>query len=311
MIRKIDSKILSRDRLETFLREVQKNKKRVCLCSGVFDLIDSVQILKLQEFKKNSDCLVVGVRSDYGVSLFEDRGVLNNESDRANVLAAVGFIDAVYVFDENSIQESLTFLDSIAAFEVIPNKIHSSVSAFINKYNKLSSKYAEPAPILFLDRDGTIIEHVEYVHEPQKVKIIPGVIQAIKRFQDAGYRVAIVTNQPGINLGYFRKEDLFSVNKVILDECKKEGVIISKIYYSPSASFEDSPWRKPKPGMIKQGLKDLNGIREKSVMVGDSDIDIEAGRKAKLGRLVLISKNPTGSDGFEVSKSLAEISPRV
>lgn len=305
MKRQIASKIYSREDLISIVKKLKTKNKKIGLSSGVFDLVNASIIEKFSKFKTQCDFLVVAIRSDYGAILYEDNSALLNESDRSEVIGSLSCVDAVVIFNEASAQELIKEMQVDLIFELEPNEIDPSVMSFINKQRAKLLSFDSPAPILFLDRDGTIIEHVEYVHEPEKVKIIPGAITAIKRFQDEGFRIAIVTNQPGINLGYFTKEDLYQVNKVIIDACKKEGVVISRIYYSPSASFEVSEWRKPRPGMIEQGLKDLRGIREKSVMVGDSEIDIEAGKNANLGRVVLISMEPKNFEGVEVCESLS------
>ena len=77
---------------------------------------------------------------------------------------------------------------------------------------------------VFLDRDGTIIEEKEYLSDPDQVVLFPGAAQALKRLQDAGFKLVIVTNQSGIGRGYYTLEDMHRVNTRLVTELERYGV---------------------------------------------------------------------------------------
>ena len=66
--------------------------------------------------------------------------------------------------------------------------------------------------VIFLDRDGTMNEEVHYLHRPEDLKLLPGVTQAVRRFNGAGYRVVVVTNQAGVARGYYTEEDVINLH---------------------------------------------------------------------------------------------------
>ncbi len=139
---------------------------------------------------------------------------------------------------------------------------------------------AKVSPAVFLDRDGTISEEVEYLHEPEKFKFLPNAARGIKKMQDMGYKIVIVTNQGGIGLGYFSKEDFYRVNRKMLKGFSSADVTISKIYFCPHSKSEGCNCRKPNIALINRACSDLNLDVSRSFMIGDKTSDIEAGKRA-------------------------------
>src|SRR2546426_2642552 len=88
---------------------------------------------------------------------------------------------------------------------------------------------------VFLDRDGTIVEEKDYLSGPDQVMILPGAAEALKRLQNGGFKLFIVTNQSGIGRGYYTMEDMHRVNARLLEELGRHGVRIEKIYFAPEA----------------------------------------------------------------------------
>jgi D-glycero-D-manno-heptose 1,7-bisphosphate phosphatase len=105
--------------------------------------------------------------------------------------------------------------------------------------------------------------------------------------RDMGYRIVIVTNQAGIGLGYFTKEDFYSVNKKMLQEFSKEDIVINKIYFCPHSKDEKCLCRKPETGLIMRAKDDLNLDLSKSYFIGDKLADIEAGLRAGTGTILI------------------------
>jgi D-glycero-D-manno-heptose 1,7-bisphosphate phosphatase len=144
-------------------------------------------------------------------------------------------------------------------------------------------------PTVFLDRDNTLIEDPGYISDPDQVRVLDGVPAALRRLQDAGYRLVIVTNQSGIARGLLTENDLAAIHDKLRSLLRAEGVDVDAIYYCPyldgpeatcEAYRRDSELRKPKPGMILLAARELGIDLGRSWMVGDSGRDVQAGRAA-------------------------------
>ena len=135
---------------------------------------------------------------------------------------------------------------------------------------------------LFLDRDGTLIEHVPYINEPDKVKLIDAVVRKVKEFQKKGYLIVIITNQSGIARGKITPAQYEAVNERMVSLLKEEGVSIDGIYFCPSHPDEKDPRRKPEIGMLLDAARELGITLSESIMVGDKESDVEAGKNAKV-----------------------------
>ncbi len=139
---------------------------------------------------------------------------------------------------------------------------------------------------VFLDRDGVINEDFGYVHKIENFHIYPEVFPALRKLQEAGYKLLIVTNQSGIAVGYYTEEDFLKLTDYMLNVFKKEGIHIDKVYYCPhhpegvipELSFK-CDCRKPESGMIKQGIKEFNIDPSASFLIGDKENDIKAAHK--------------------------------
>ena len=145
---------------------------------------------------------------------------------------------------------------------------------------------------VFLDRDGVINENREdYVKSLDELKLLPGAVEAIARLSRAGFRIVIVSNQQGVGRGLIQTETLELINRKILDELAAIGAAVAGIYYCPHLKEEDCECRKPKPGLLIKASKELGIDLARSVLVGDSPHDVEAGRSVgSLTILVLSGK---------------------
>ncbi len=152
---------------------------------------------------------------------------------------------------------------------------------------------------MFLDRDGVINEvlssRVKFVNKPSDFYLLDGVGEAIKLFNEEGFKVFVVTNQGGIGLGYMKETQLDKVHKKMLDELAKFGAKIDGIAYCPHKPKANCACRKPKPKMIID-LAEKHGIDlEQSFMVGDREPDIIAGKEAGT-RTILVGKREEEAD---------------
>src|SRR5690554_3014718 len=132
---------------------------------------------------------------------------------------------------------------------------------------------------VFLDRDGVINDNKKPVNKPKDLLIFPWVASAIKSLNNAGFKVFVVTNQGGIELGYFKKEDLESIHRVMIDKLSTEGAVIDDIIFCPHFKTK-CECRKPASGMLLELAEKYNINLSKSYMIGDRDVDIISGKKA-------------------------------
>ena len=155
------------------------------------------------------------------------------------------------------------------------------------------------APAVFLDRDGTLIEDTGYIDDPDKVRLLPGVADALRRLSDAGHHLVIISNQSGIARGIFDEEMLSTVHDRLESLLEQQQVRLEGAYYcpyldSPKATIDTyrrrSDLRKPKPGMLLQAAKELDIDLSRSWMIGDEPRDIQAGKRAGC-RTILIRRN--------------------
>lgn len=141
---------------------------------------------------------------------------------------------------------------------------------------------------IFLDRDGTINIEKNYLYKIEEFEFLPGVIEALKIFQNAGYILIIVTNQSGIARGYYDEEDLKRLNKWLMKSLDDKGIQIRSIYYCPhhpkaiiEKYRENCNCRKPKIGMYMSAVADFNISLDESYVIGDKFRDCAICEKTK------------------------------
>ena len=134
-------------------------------------------------------------------------------------------------------------------------------------------------PAVFLDRDGTIIEEIGFINDPDKVMPIPGAIEAVKKLNDAGFLVIVVSNQSGVARGYFDEDTVVSVNSRIDEIFREDGAEIAKFYFCPHYKDGVVPkysiecdCRKPATGMVQKAMEELDV--EPKLVIGDRESDI-------------------------------------
>jgi D-glycero-D-manno-heptose 1,7-bisphosphate phosphatase len=155
---------------------------------------------------------------------------------------------------------------------------------------------AAPAELtwVFLDRDGTVNRKPargEYVTRPDDVALLPGAAAAIRRLNKAGIGVAIVTNQRGVALGRMTSNDVDAVHARLASLLEADGARVDAIY-TCLHEVGACDCRKPQPGLLLRAQRELDGVDfARAAMVGDSAIDVEAGRRVG-ARTVLISESP-------------------
>lgn len=135
---------------------------------------------------------------------------------------------------------------------------------------------------LFLDRDGTINVDTGHLYKPEELVFINGMPQLIKKYNDLGFKVIVITNQAGIAKGYYTEEDMNKLHSFMNKELQsKYNAEIDAFYFCPHhPEFTgECNCRKPKTGMLEQAIKDFNIDVSQSLLIGDKSWDIECGEK--------------------------------
>lgn len=170
---------------------------------------------------------------------------------------------------------------------------------------------------VFFDRDGTIIENRGYLADPDEVRLLPGAADTIRTINQAGHLVVIVSNQSGVARGYFDENTLTAVHQRVEELLRQEGARLDGAYYCPylngseavvEAYRSQSDLRKPEPGMLLRAARELSIDLHHSWMIGDSEKDVEAGRRAGC-RTILIRGN--GSTEEKINCKPTHVVPRL
>ncbi|MDF1614750.1 D-glycero-alpha-D-manno-heptose-1,7-bisphosphate 7-phosphatase [Desulfurivibrio dismutans] len=151
-------------------------------------------------------------------------------------------------------------------------------------------------PALFLDRDGVINEDYAYVCRREDFVFVDGIFELGRTARERGYLLVVVTNQAGIGRGYYTEADFWALTDWMLEVFAAEGCPIDAVYFCPyhpehgqGEYKKAASCRKPQPGMIKQAAREHGIDLTRSVLVGDRESDVEAGRAAGVGCNLLLA----------------------
>lgn len=147
----------------------------------------------------------------------------------------------------------------------------------------------------FIDRDGVINEERNYVHRIEDFVLLPGVAQGLALLRDAGFLLIVVTNQAGIARGYYDQSEMDRLHEHMHKKLAQDSVSLDAIYFCPhhpqgrvQMLALECDCRKPAPGMVLQAAKDLDLDLAASVLIGDKLSDVQAGRRAGVGRTIIV-----------------------
>ena len=150
---------------------------------------------------------------------------------------------------------------------------------------------------LFLDRDGVINVHRidDYVKSWDEFEFLPGVLEAFPLLSNYFKYIFVVTNQRGVGKGLMSEEGLLDIHHKMRVEIETRGGRLDKVYYCTDVSNE-SQNRKPNSGMALQAKKDFPDIEyEKSIMIGDSQLDMEFGNRLGMKTIFIDKQNQSDS----------------
>lgn len=305
----------------------------IVFTNGVFDVLHRGHVSYLHAARQLGGSLIVAVNSDASARMLgkgPDRP-LNRAQDRAAVLAGLASVSLVTFFDERTPVELIKAvrpdiyvkggdydMDALEESKLvrswggqalaIPFVDGHSTTALVQRIRAGASP-AQPAPAAarkaaFLDRDGVINLDRAYVHRWEDFAFVPGAVQAMRRLQEAGYALVIVTNQSGLARGLYTEAQYQALNQRMLQALAEAGVQVQAVYHCPhhpkgtvAELAIDCDCRKPAPGMILRALREHGLSAAESFMVGDKPSDIQAARAAGLGRAYSVRSDNEESGG--------------
>ncbi|MBN2492821.1 MAG: HAD family hydrolase [Planctomycetes bacterium] len=156
---------------------------------------------------------------------------------------------------------------------------------------------------VFLDRDGTLTRQVEYLADPAALCLLPGAAAAVRRLNEAGFAVVLLTNQSGVARGLLDEPTLAQIHGRLCERLRHGGATLAGIYYCPHhPDFGEGAYRrrcdcrKPARGMLERAVRDLGLELKGSFVVGDSacDIELAAGTPLRSVRIARHGRRPAG-----------------
>ena len=155
---------------------------------------------------------------------------------------------------------------------------------------------------VFLDKDGTLIEDLPYNVDPARIRLAPGARAGLRLLGQAGCRIVVVTNQSGVARGYFTEADLDAVARHLEAELAALGAPLHGFYFCPHLPDGINEYaiecdcRKPEPGLIHRASRELGLSLSGSWFVGDTWMDVVAGRAAGCRTIMVGPEHRTAAD---------------
>lgn len=151
-------------------------------------------------------------------------------------------------------------------------------------------------PAVFLDRDGTLIDELGYLDDPDGVRLYPGAAEAVARLNEAGFATVLLTNQSGVARGLFDETRLGEIHARLESLLARAGARLDLILYCPHHPGVGAPpyrrdceCRKPKPGLFLEARRRLGLDMAASWAIGDARRDLSAARRAGVGHVLLVA----------------------
>jgi len=162
-------------------------------------------------------------------------------------------------------------------------------------------------PAVFLDRDGTINEQMGYINHLSRFRLLPQTVPAIRRLNEAGVKVVVVTNQSGAARGYFPAALVDEVHEHLQQLMAAGGAHLDGIYVCPHGPEDSCDCRKPQPTLIEQAALDLDLDLSRSYLAGDRYSDIQTAANAGVKGILVLTGYGRGE--FEYLRAAAKVQP--
>jgi D-glycero-D-manno-heptose 1,7-bisphosphate phosphatase len=288
------------------------------MTNGVFDLLHTGHVNYLHQASNLGGSLIVAINTDNSARMLgkgPDRP-LNHEMDRAYVLAGLSSVSLVTFFDTRTPVDLMREvrpdvyvkggdynMETLEETRVVRSWGGKAIAiSFVEGFSttKLVQRIRQPMLLkaAFLDLDGVINYDSGYVYRWVDFEFIPGAVEGMRRLQNAGYELVIVTNQSGIARGFYTEQQYRQLSALLLERLSDLGVKISGIFHCPHHPEGvvpeyaiDCDCRKPAPGMIERASRELGLSLKDSILIGDKYSDIAAARAAGLGRAYLVASD--------------------
>lgn len=309
----MNSKILNYAELVHFVEVRKRDGKQVVMMSGSFDLLHGSHVQALTKARSFGNVLVVLLNGDSSVRLYKGPSrPIQDQHIRSAALAELPIVDAIYIFDEltpvpllseihpniycvgedwgSDCVERSIIQKHEGKLEVIPRGPGSTSEKIASQGSEM-----EPRKAVILDRDGTLIKDIGYLHNIKDVEFFPHTREALTRIANLGFHLFIATNQSGIGRGMFNEEQMNAVHEYISAQLQEWGIPLAGIYVCPHSPDGDCACRKPKTGMLEHIAIDHGVALGKSWFIGDSCSDVSAGRLANM-HTIRIGSGPRCED---------------
>jgi histidinol-phosphate phosphatase family protein len=146
--------------------------------------------------------------------------------------------------------------------------------------------------IILLDRDGVINKDPgpkQYITSPEELYMLPGVVDAIRKLNMAGYEVTVVSNQAGVAKGFYTQKCLDEITKKMLSLIENGGGKIRQVLYCTHRDEDNCDCKKPKPGLLKNAMAGLEVNPKDVFFIGDGAVDIMAGKALGCKTILVLS----------------------
>jgi len=164
---------------------------------------------------------------------------------------------------------------------------------------------------IFLDRDGVINIEKNYLYKIEDFEFVDGIFNSLKKIQNLGYKIFVITNQSGIARGYYTLEDFNKLTLWMIEEFKNNEIVISQVELCPHGPNDDCLCRKPKTKMIENILKNYDIDLKKSWLVGDKSSDILCAKNAGISNTIQVKSghnfDENESEANYICESISDI----
>ncbi len=193
--------------------------------------------------------------------------------------------------DENNNFEAIVYPQVVSQermYATVTEHRYYSIGSF--ERIELTKAFFKNQKFVFLDRDGTLNVRPPkacYVEKPEDFVWLDGAKEAVKKLNDNGYLVILISNQPGIARGNLTEKTLEEIHEKMKSDLERIGAHIDAIYYCPHNWDDGCFCRKPKPGMLYMAQRDYSLNLTKGFLIGDDERDIEAGESARVKSILV------------------------